>query len=332
MVDKKAALERARMRAQCIVQSWLGAWGIPFKHVDGYLVVRKKTVGFYTTSPTDADVNLHVGALLARNFDKSMAQVEKLMKAIGRKAPTPPRRPSGEPAAADDYMARSMRLSLFNQTPNPPVEAMVVHHSTVKREADRARRRFRDIGERMGLETRDYYTLGLVFLTIYLHRFQDLHNAARNGANLTLFLHQCFSRWAKVTYKDLRSISVDVRGVQVHQVMATPVPGATLDWGTEEPSYTIPEYYEPAVDAAEAVPMDPRVARAAVTKALDEMDHDVMVEKLAGIMRSPYLDADTRRAATLRYNRHLTKCAACRTANEAWQHVQVTHSKYAETR
>ena len=317
------------MRCHCIVESWLTAWGIEFERDGDWLTVEGKSVAFYAADclAPGADVTLHMGALLARNFDRSMRQVEKLMKVLGRKMPPLARRPTEEQAAPDDYLGRSMRLRLFSQTPNPSEEAIAARWYIVKREADRACRRFRYITDTLGLEQSDFYTLGRVFLTIYLHRFQDLNNSARNKANLTLFLHQCFSRWAKVTRKDMRSIIPDARGVLVHQVMAAPVPGASLEWSAEEPFYTMPEYVE-QVEAASTEPMDPREARKAVTKALAAMEHDEMVEKLAEVMRSAYLDHDTRRAATLRFNRHLAKCEACRMANEAWQHVQVPTSKY----
>jgi hypothetical protein len=248
---------RVQSKAMCVVQSWLSSWGIPFESQDGCLIVDNLKVA---TSPTpSADFVVDTDTLLGRDHVASMEEMQRLMASLGRLTPEAPRAPGLRRAAADDYLARSMRLNAFARTANPPTELLEKYKPIVKREADRAYRRYPDLVHKLLLEPQDLLNIGMVFLTIYLHRYQDAnHDSRRNGANLTLYLHQEFSRWASVTHKDVPSIVIDPRGILAEQIIQAPVPGAAVEWwGTwssdaetgdqREPSYTMPEYipYDP---------------------------------------------------------------------------------------
>lgn len=240
-------------KARCIVQSWLMSWGVPYENHEGSLVVEGKTATF----GPGGDVEVDVDAVLSKSFERSMSEMKRLMARFGRSMPDALRAPPARRARADDLLARSMKLTAFSKAPNPPEELMKRYTPIVKREADRAWRRFSTVSQSLLLEPGDYFCVGMVFLTIYLHRYQDLGHESRNRANLTLFLQQEFNHWDKVLHHDLPSLSVDPRGLLVEQFMQAPVPGATVEWWNtwaqgadnkareREPSYTMPEYVEP---------------------------------------------------------------------------------------
>lgn len=248
---------KVQSKALCIVQSWLSSWRIPYESQDGCLVVDNVKVAVDPLAAADFVVD--TDALLGRDHVASMEEMGRLMGALGREPLEAPRAPGLRRAAADDYLARSMRLNAFSRTANPTSETMEKYRPTVKREADRAFRRFPDIVHKLLLEPQDLLNIGMVFLTIYLHRYQDLQREDRNGADLTLYLRQEFNRWGSVTRKDAPSIVPDPRGMLAEQVVTAPMPGAQVEWwGTwnadssdgdqREPSYIMPEFspYDPS--------------------------------------------------------------------------------------
>jgi hypothetical protein len=231
------------MRALCIVRSWLLSWNVPHEIREGRLMVDGKLVDYDTSK------------VLSLSFDSSLTEVKRLVESCGHTAEKPPRVPTGVRAADDDLLARSMRLTAFSKTPNPPEAVLLKYRPIVKREADRSWRKFAHLNHALLLEPSDYLSVGMVFLTIYLHRYQDLQHESRNGADLTLYLQQEFGRWDKVLHHDLPSIALDIRGMLPEQLMSAPVPGGEVDmwnsWGApdedgarhnREPSYTMPEY------------------------------------------------------------------------------------------
>jgi len=241
-------------RALCVVRSWLLSLGVACEIRDGIL------------ETMDGPVEFDKSAVLHPDYSVSMAEVKRVVERyVERFEPT--RAPGPQRAAADDLLARSMRLTAFAKTPNPPAEVLLKYRPIVKREADRAWRRFSHLNHALLLEPSDYLSVGMVFLTIYLHRYQDLEQESRNGADLTLYLQQEFARWDKVLHHDLPSIALDIRGMLPEQLMSAPVPGGKVElWGTwgapddeglhqqREPSYTMPEY---AVEEEEDPDMKP---------------------------------------------------------------------------
>lgn len=235
-------------RALCVVRSWLLSLGVPH------------TVRGEVLEVNGAPVEFDKAAILHPDFSTSMVEVKRVVGQFVENF-EPPRAPGPHRAAADDLLARSMRLTAFAKTANPPEAVLLKYRPIVKREADRAWRKFSHLNHALLLEPADYLSVGMVFLTIYLHRYQDLEHESRNGADLTLYLQQEFTRWDKVLHHDLPSIALDVRGMLPEQLMSAPVPGGKVElWGTwgspdeegmntgREPSYTMPEYAEAEAD------------------------------------------------------------------------------------
>lgn len=338
-------------RAQCVVQSWLLSWGVPYEIREGKLVADGR------------EVEYDAATILSTDFNESMAEMERIMERLDRPMPALLRSPTCRRAAGDDLVARSLRLTAFAKTANPPADVLAKFAPVVKREADRAHRLFSNLTRSLLLEPRDYFAAGMVFLVLYLHRYQDLDSASRNGADLTRYLQQEFRHWDKVLHHDLPSIVLDARGMLPEQFMSAPVPGSTLNWDTyapgrhddedttAEPSYTMPEYATPEPDDAPDVYQEGdlphhllpelltvkeyrahvkrcpacscekqasrdakgrrQAARQRLVDSLDGLPHDEMVDRLTFAAENMYLDFDVRTLAAKLYVTHAGKCATC---------------------
>jgi hypothetical protein len=368
-------------KAQCVVQSWLLSWGIPYEVGQNGLVVDGRLVSF----GPGGDVEVDVDAVLSKKFDESMVEVKRLMAGLGRETPELLRNPPTRRVGKDDLLARSMRLTAFAKTPNPPEELLKKYLPIVKREADRAWRRFSVLNQTLLLEPGDYLCIGMVFLTMYLHRYQDLQYETRNRADLTLYLQQEFNHWDKVMHRDLPSLAIDPRGMLVEQFMQAPVPGAQVEWwntwgdqpshqrgthavGLREPSYTMPEYFEPpppepevfqeeglphhqlrtllskkdfsahakkcpscAAETAEAKAAQERTVNAknSLVTRLEALSHSELVESLSMVMNNPFCDTDARDLATNIFRKHMNVCPCCAAAWTAWDEEFVKRRKYS---
>lgn len=240
-------------KAVCITQSWLSSWGVHSERKESQLFVEGHTLDF----GAGTGIRVNVEAVLSQDFTLCVSEMKRLATLIGRVALNPSRTPPTKRVRGEDLLARSLRLTAFAKAPNPPAELMKKYEPIVKREADRAHRRFISTTREMLLEPSDYLCIGMVFLTVYLHRYQDLEHESRNRANLTLYLQQEFAHFDRVLHHDFDSLVFDPRGFLVEQFVQAPIPGATVEWwdtwandtsrsvSSREPSYTPSEYATP---------------------------------------------------------------------------------------
>jgi hypothetical protein len=305
-------------RAMCVTGSWVRSWGLEAKVQKGYLVVAGRPVRFSRRKGTKG-LLVNASRILSEDPDKVHAELQVLAKKLRVKAPPPPRRvEKGHRASADDYLSRSMRLTAFARSANPPEEVLRQHIPTIKREADRAHARYRFLAQKMAFGPHDFLTIGMTFAVTYLHRKADIFSEKRNGANLTNFLQEQFGRWAKATNKDTRNIVPDPQGMEVSDFMGRPVPGAELAHNVVEGYYTIPEYVEHKSDEPEH---DENYylkcrekAKAELAGRLAAMPHDRMVETLFDVATSAYQDFSARELADRLLKQHTRACLDCQAA------------------
>jgi hypothetical protein len=312
---KKSVLHRA----MCVTGSWARSWGLSTSVEGGHLMVAGRKVVFQRESHAAGAVLLSAERILAKDHREVHGELKVLAKALRVRKPKPPRVAKVDQVAEQgDHEGRSMRLTAFARSANPPESVLREHLPTIRREADRACRKYRPLALAMGYTRHDFLNIGLTYAVVYLHRKADILNEQRNGANLTRYLHQEFARWAQVTHTDMRSIIPDSQGMEVSDFMGSPVPGATLAHDMEEGYYEMPEYATPEPKE------EPRrgevyyakrreAAKSTLTKRLMDMPHDTMVSTLTEVSESIYQDPTARELAWKLLRRHARACYRCPT-------------------
>jgi hypothetical protein len=351
-------------KAVTVAASWGKGWGlrvvVPPGHEDADLVIEGMKVRVCpgdgsrcertpcgSSCAVDGAVVLSAKKLNSRNVDEAVREMWKLTTAVGAGQPGPFRKASSVlRASSDDYEATSLRLTPFQRVPNPPAEVLKKHEPIVRREANRAAKRYPRILQQMSMEEGDLYTAGLVYLCNYLHRYQNLHDEQRNGANLTLSLQQEYRRWATVTCEKLKDVSFCSAGVPITEVVGAPVAGVQFtEAGSIEASYSMDPAAAPApVERPEPVFTSDRERKQyEKRKALEEghyikarqaahaqeledllggLGHDEYVESLAAVINEERHPVEAREEAGRRMRAHLETCESCRCADEAWSEVE----------
>jgi hypothetical protein len=337
-----------KTRAVCVVYSWMRAWGVdvrmPAGPDEGDIVVSDKRIIFNEErQSSDYDFALAASAILGADLRDTITELHRLTTFLGRGTPAGFRQVAGngtKRASRDDYLGLSMRLTPFGRTPNIPVDDILKHTKTLKREADRAGRRGRYVLANMGLDRDDLYNIGLVFVTNYLNRHQSLSNEKQNGANLTLFLHQEYGRWFDVTVRHLKNTAPVTSGVPIEYLMGAPCPNAIFEdsHGTDkEAAYC----FDLEKQQQNELPSDPvftsindeekymrkkatkeerylakrrRNAKVLLDTSLAEMPHDRMVTTLQDVASSEFQHPDARKEANRRLNEHFNSCTSCKTS------------------
>jgi hypothetical protein len=334
-------------KALNVAYSWSLGWGLdvhfPEAGEAGDLVVEGRSV---LVGPRDKQgsglLALDPDKLNSRNVDETLHEMWRLTLLCGKGTPAGFRKTSGTlRARSDDYEATSMRLTPFERIANPPEWLLKKYQPVVKREADCAARRYSEILRLMRMDVGDLWTVGMLYLCVYLHRHQDLRNDKKNGANLTLFLRQEFRRWASVTCEHLKNITFGSAGVPVSEVVGSPVPGVDFRdaVGKTEASYVFePEHYEPEpaeprfASEEESARYERRVAMqegrfrkarqrahaAELEDRLSTLSHDQYVEAMSNVMNEERHPVEAREEAARRMDLHMKECEPCRVAAAAW--------------
>jgi hypothetical protein len=342
-MPKKVSPVQLKTRSACVVYSWMRAWNIPVRlpevHSEGDLVVDDKSVVFREDGERGGfDIALSSSAILGANLNATLAELHRVTDLVGRGRPAGFRNVTGMGRASpSDYLGVSMRLTPFSRAPNIPEEDIVRWRPVLKREADRAARRYAGILFNMGLDRQDMFNIGLVFLVTYLNRHQALGDDRINGAQLTLSLHQRFGRWAAVTVKHLKSVAPITSGLPVDALVGSPCPNSVLEdsHGTdreasytfspesldepdtdEEPDFTSDEaeqkyLHSKAMKEGRYMAKRRRNAKAALDSMLEEMPHDRMVFVLAEVAESDFQHQDARDEAVRRLCDHKSSCSGC---------------------
>lgn len=352
-------------KAIVVAASWAASWGLKVvvpKSRDGVdLLVEGRSVkvclGDKCSSPCSCSragaIVLQAKKLNSRRAEDAVEEMWAVTTAVGRGRPTAFRKTSKVlRASSDDYEATSLRLTPFQRVPNPRPAQLKEYEPIVRREANRAAKRYRRLLQQMSMDEGDLYTAGLVYLCNYLHHYQNLHDGHHNGANLTLSLKQEFRRWASVTFKKLKGITLCPAGVPVSEMTGTPMVGARLNEEAlpsgesrrPEVSYSFdldslndsPEPPEPVfADEGERGRHERRAIReearfvkarqAAHAKELEDlfdgMTHDAYVEALSGVINQERHPIEAREEASRRMEAHRETCRPCRCADEAWTEV-----------
>lgn len=358
MAKKSNPIQR-KQKAVCVVFSWMRAWDIPARLPEaldeGDLVVGEKRVVLREDrQPGEYDLALAPSAILGSDLKTTLAELHRLTQALGRGAPSGFRNVSGNGrAASSDYLGVSMRLTPFGRTPNIPETDIQKWLPTLKREADRAARRCESILWNMGLDKKDLFNIGLVYLTNFLSRHQPLGDEKATGRELTLSLIQQYGRWADVTIRHLKNVSARVAaGLPLDTMVGSPHPLAHVESGNWEDSsgedfaeramvgtYTMDfdRIDEPVKDDGEpdfASVEDEekyrrrqamrdgryqakrrRNAKAALDLALAEMPHDRLVFVLNEVVESHFQHPDAREEAARRLEAHRETCPLCATSS-----------------
>jgi hypothetical protein len=339
---KKINPTSLKNKAVCVVFSWMKSWGIdvrlPQSPEEGDLVVDGRRVVFVEDRlPGDFDFALSPSAILGSDLQPTLAELHRLTQFLGRGAPEGFRQDTGiKRAHPDDYLGVSMRLTPFGRTPNLPTSEFAKWEKVLKREADRAARRCRSLLYSMGLDRDDLKSIGLVYLSNYLHRHQTLDNDQVNGANLTLSLMQQYGRWADVTIRHLKDVSPTTVGVPINFILGSPCPNSYIDdiYGSnfeasytfdlenksppieEEPDFNTPEeaarwHHKRAIQEGRYQAKRRKNATAALESGLSELPHDRMVYILNEVAESHFQDTDARDEARRRLRDHQTNCVIC---------------------
>jgi hypothetical protein len=304
-------------RAMCVTGSWARSWGLHTAVEGGHLMVAGRKVVFRDgREKGESDIVLSAKRVLAKDHDKVQDELKVLAKALRIRKPKAVRKADAKQVAAQgDHEARSMRLTAFARSPNPPEAVLREYLPTIRREADRACRRYRNLSLAMGYSRHDFLNIGMTYAVIYLHRKADIFNEQRNGANLTRYLRQEFGRWYKVTNADMRSIMPDPQGMDASYFMGSPVPGASLGHNIEEGFYTMPEHAQPEPEEPEHdesyYAKRREEAKSSLVQKLGEMPHDKMVDTLTQVAESRYQDATARELAMKLLRKHARECMSC---------------------
>ena len=329
-----------------VAYSWLLSWGLNVvPAADNVLIVEGKRVG---VEPTGVDICLDATRLNSKNAGDAIDECKRVTDAIGKGKPTGTRdAPLVNRAASGDYEAASMRLTPFSRTANPPDWLLKKYEPVVKREADCAYRKYRSLCYGAQVDAKDLWSIGMVFLVVYLHRYQDLMDEQRNGANLCQFLRQEYSRWATVTCKRQRNVSFSSIGVPVEEIIGVPIAGAdvysVIDYeGKEEgfdrshPTLTIGYWPKTEIEAEKVkVPKfrsekarkkyenkcviaenrlrasKKRAAIVELADRLDSMTHEEYIFALTSVIRSAFQSVDAQKAARSRMKNHAKTCQIC---------------------
>lgn len=280
---------------------------------------------------------LQADNLNSRSAEVAVKEMWKLTTVAGIGEPKAFRASAaGLRASSEDYEATSMRLTPFQRTANPQPAQLRQFEPIVKREASRAGKRYQRILEQMSMDEGDLHTVGLVFLCNYLHRYQDLHDENRNGANLTLSLQQEFRRWASVTCDKLKGISFCAAGVPVAEVVGSPIAGVQFmeQQAGAEAHYLPVETLQPAkAEAPEPVFGSERerkqhekrlvqednryikARQAAKAQLLEDllsgMGHDEYVAALEAVIVEERHPIEAREEAERRMKKHIDICVSC---------------------
>jgi hypothetical protein len=350
---RKIGAVQLKNKATCVAFSWMRAWGIdvrlPESPTEGDLVVGGRRIVIQEDRrPGEFDFALSPTAVMGQSVSETLAELHRLTEFLGKGKPQGFRKVSGkERAKSEDYLGVSMRLTPFGRTPNIPEADMKPWLPVLKREADRAARRCAKLLGSMGLERGDLYTIGLVFLQNYLARHQEMGNEKVTGANLTLYLIQQYGRWADVTIRHLKNVSVVSSGLPLNLLVGTPHPGAQVEEGVRhvygddegEGPESVMSYemsFEETPSTEDDQPLTfasaeerekwerkkamqdgryaakrRRNAKAALEAGLSEMPHDRMVYVLQEVRDSNFHHPDAREEAHRRLTAHTTGCQTC---------------------
>jgi hypothetical protein len=232
-------------RAICVAHSWLSSWGLEsIPLVDGCLMVEGKRVDL-TVSGKHADISLDGRKLIGRDVDQTIAECKRVSDLCGKATPPKPRKTMGTiRAKKGDYEGISMRLTPFERTSNPKESEIKKWEPIVRRERDIAYRRYRQLCKTFVMDRDDLYSIGLVYLCIYLHRHRCLTSSKIDGGLLTLFLRQEYSRWAKVTTEKLKRVKVDMSGLPLDILIGTPATSVEICGSTNKVVFYQPKETE----------------------------------------------------------------------------------------
>lgn len=339
-----------KSKAVCTVYYWMRAWGIPARMPatlhEGDLVVDNHAVVLSDdSSAASGGFVLDPGAILGSDVRVTVAELHRLTDFLGRGKPAGFRAATGaQRARSDDYLATSMRLTAFARTPNVPEADLQAARATLKREAQRAARRFRGILAKASLDWQDLYSIGMVFVTNYLSRYADLTDKNTNGKHLTLHLQQEFGHWAEVTVKYLSKRAPSTSGIPVELLVGTPAPGAVQvrcqlsESDDGERSFDV-SYVPDQEDEADVPEEEPhfdtveeqerwfrsrtrkqdlyrakrqRAVRTALADGLAGMPHDKMVAALRAVVVDEHFQhPDARELADQLLYNHMKACPTC---------------------
>jgi hypothetical protein len=325
-------------RARTVANSWLLSWNIDSQiGTDSDLLVRNLRVD--TGSSTGpVDFKLDPKNLIGGSVQNTLHEMWRLTEHLQLGRPLPNRPPNSIlRARKGDYEGISLRLTPFSKTANPPEHVLARYRPIVQRAAAKAAYKYRQILRPMAQDQEDLESIGMVYLTLYLHRHQDLSNQQKNEIELRLFLQQEFARWAKVSFAKLQNITQHIPGAPPEEIVGTPIPGAklhcsvqsnTLDPGNNRSAALEISYsYDPCF-----VPMycheDPKKsqlelkrkeAKVKLESKIKSLQHEKLVEELGRVILDRRVDGETWSLANKIYRQHCLECPACASAHDAWE-------------
>lgn len=318
-MPKKIKPENIKIRATCVLYSWLESWGITaeISKNDNYdLLVNNKKVLVCVNEVDDKkegfDIKLDARIIADNKLETSLTEIYKLTESLGYGKPNLPRPiNTDKKAKKEDHVSVSLRLTPFSRTPNIPASSYKKWMHIVKRESDRAYRKYSTILRRTGMDKDDLKSIGMIYLTNFLSRHRDLKDDQKSGAHLTLKLIQEFSRWSSLQSKYIKNI--DPKDVPISFCVGKPVANSVVSLSYEDSgnenhqvySYRLGEEEEPIASYSK------EVANKKLNKLLSSMEHDKMISTLTNIYYNKNMDEDVREEAYRKIDKHKSKCKIC---------------------
>lgn len=174
-------------RAKHIAKRWFTSLGIPFEDQGSYFSVDGKKVPVYTDE------------LVSTNTSVALGAVHKMTSLAGYGTPQLLDRVEipDMVSTEDEWELVYLRARQLTRTPFANTEEIGQYSRVVRRSAETAFRRHERTLAGMGIDADDLYSVGLVFLSLFLHHYAYRDTEAHNEHLLGAYLKQRFAEFSQ---------------------------------------------------------------------------------------------------------------------------------------